>query len=211
MPTIDPNRAYSYSEYFELRIDPIDLCEYSGYSFSLEELSLGETSEVNPNIALLKRRITNISTRLILRGEQAKREMLVAPVIEVVVEAANALIRIEYSVNVSQQLKGTVDYLLSVNNLLQLLVVEAKRDDIDYGFTQLMAEMIALDRWERSPSVEQQPVLIGAVTTGSVWQFAQLDRRTKQVVQGVNAFRSPEDLESVVRVLVHALRPDHST
>ncbi|MBR8833985.1 MAG: hypothetical protein DSM106950_08080 [Stigonema ocellatum SAG 48.90 = DSM 106950] len=46
-----------------------------------------------------------------------------------------------------------------------------KRDDLDYGFTQLIAELIALV-WERSPKVEQQPRLLGAITTGQIWQFA---------------------------------------
>ncbi|MBV9386605.1 MAG: hypothetical protein JOZ78_09280 [Chroococcidiopsidaceae cyanobacterium CP_BM_ER_R8_30] len=70
--------------------------------------------------------------------------------------------------------------------------------DLDYGFTQLM--------WERSPSVQEQPVLVGAVTTGVVWQFARLDRTRKHIEQGVNSFRAPQELESIVRFLVRALQ-----
>ena len=209
MPVIDSQQSYTYSRYFELRIDPIDpidLCEYFGYSLVLAELLPREMGGDWLDVAQLQRRLTKISTRLISRNEQAKREMLVAPVIEFVVEAADALIRIEYPVNVSEQLQGNLDYLVSIDNLSQLLVIEAKRDDMDYGFTQLMAELIALDRWERSPSVEQQSVLIGAVTTGTFWQFARLDRTSKQIIQGINAWRSPEDLALVVQILVQALR-----
>jgi hypothetical protein len=210
MPIIAADQPYTYSKYFELRIDPIDLCEYFGYSLSLQELKLLEAMVEPLDIAALKRRISKISTRLISRNEQAKREMLVAPVIEFVVEASDALIRIEYPVNVSAQLQGNVDYLISIDNFLQLLVIALRFDDLDYGFTQLMAELIALDQWERSPAVEQQPILIGAVTTGVVWQFARLNRQSKQIIQGVNAWRSPEDLEAIVQMLVRSLRDTES-
>ncbi len=205
MSPIDPHQPYTYSKYFELRIDPIDLCEYFGYTLALTELSLEQDLGQLAELAHLQSRLSRISTRLISRNEQAKREMLVAPVVEFVADVADSLVRIEYAVNVSPQLQGTVDYLLSINNLRQLLVIEAKRDDLDYGFTQLMAELIALDQWERSPTVDEQPVLTGAVTTGVIWQFARLDRTSKHIQQGVNSFRAPEDLESIVRFLVHTL------
>lgn len=45
---------------------------------------------------------------------------------------------------VSNWLKGTLDYYFQASNLL---VIEAKRDNLDNGFTQLAAELIALDQW----------------------------------------------------------------
>ncbi|NET61595.1 MAG: hypothetical protein F6K47_37385 [Symploca sp. SIO2E6] len=53
-------------------------------------------------------------------------------------------------------LKGTLDYYFP-----DLLVIEAKRDNLDHGFTQLAVELIALDQWINSES----PILYGAVTT----------------------------------------------
>ena len=73
---------------------------------------------------------------------------------------------------------------------------------MDYGFSQLVAEMIALDQWDRSPV---QPLLIGAVTTGQIWRFGVLDRAKKNIEQGLDLYRVPEDLESVLRILIHAL------
>ena len=210
MTTINAQQAYTYSRYSELQIDPIDLCEYFGYRLDIvNELSLATLTGALADLPQLQQRLSRISTRLISRNEQSKREMLVAPVVEYVVEIADALIRIEYAVKVSHQLQGTVDYLLSIDNLAQLLVIEAKRDDLDYGFTQLMAELIALDQWERSPSRESQPILLGAITTGAIWQFAALDRVEKKIRQGVRSFRSPEDLDEIVRNLVGSLRRGH--
>jgi len=121
------------------------------------------------------------------------------------IQFADALVRVEYPVNVSNQLQGNLDYLLSIDNLGQLLVIEAKRDDLDYGFTQLIAELIALDLWERSPKVEQQPQLVGAITTGQIWQFAVLDRVAKHLDQGLDSYVLPRDIETLLRILVQSL------
>jgi hypothetical protein len=73
---------------------------------------------------------------------------------------------------------------------------------LTYGFTQLATEMIALDQWEKTPT---QSTLIGAVTTGSIWQFGRLNRATKHFEQGLDIYRVPEDLEPLMRILVQSL------
>ncbi len=88
-----------------------------------------------------------------------------------------------------------------------MVVIEAKNDDLDYGFTQLFAELIALDQWERSPTAQEQPLLIGAVTTGSLWQFGTLERLDKRLTQGLNAYQVPDDLDDVLRILLHPFKP----
>lgn len=85
-----------------------------------------------------------------------------------------------------------------------MLVIEAKKQDLDYGMPQLLTEMIALDQWDRSPD---QPILIGAVTTGKIWEFAMLDRTNKHFQQGLQRYRAPDDLEDILRILIQALMP----
>ncbi len=87
----------------------------------------------------------------------------------------------------------------------QLLVIEAKQEDLTNGFTQLAAELIALDRWEDSTDIEVQPDLVGAVTTGVLWQFGVLHRETKLIEQSLNSYRVTEDLEQLMRILIAAL------
>jgi hypothetical protein len=106
----------------------------------------------------------------------------------------------EYPVKVSDQLQGYVDYLL--HNQSNLIVVEAKQEDMTNGFTQLAMEMIALDQWSDTPDQLQ---LIGAVTTCSLWQFGRLDRSIKVIGQGLNSYRVTEDLEPLLRILVQSL------
>lgn len=48
-------------------------------------------------------------------------------------------------------------------------------------------------------------LLIGAISTGTIWQFATLDRGSKHFQQGINSYRVPEDLEPLLRILVAAL------
>ncbi len=88
----------------------------------------------------------------------------------------------------------------------QLLVIEAKYEDLTRGFTQLVAELAALDQWENSPDVSTQTVLVGAVSTGTIWQFGTLDRATRHFEQGINSYRVTEDLEPLLRILIAALR-----
>jgi hypothetical protein len=47
--------------------------------------------------------------------------------------------------------------------------------------------------------------LFGAVSVGNIWQFGILHRQTKQVLQDINLFRVPADLEDLLRVLVAIL------
>lgn len=92
-----------------------------------------------------------------------------------------------------------MDYYLRTKT--NLIVIEAKQADINKGFTQLGTEMIALDKWTDSTQTE----ILGAVTTGNVWQFGILYRQTQNIEQGINLYRVTEELEIVVRILLAAL------
>ena len=83
-----------------------------------------------------------------------------------------------------------------------LLVIEAKRQDLDYGMTQLVAEMIALDQWDRTPNQSQ---ILGAVTTGKTWEFALLHRAEKRFEQDLESYGFPRDLDPLMRILIQAL------
>jgi hypothetical protein len=52
-------------------------------------------------------------------------------------------------------------------------VVEAKKNDIEGGLGQCIAQMVAADRFNQSAGRQSLPVF-GCVTTGEAWQFARL-------------------------------------
>jgi hypothetical protein len=195
-----PQQSYTFSKIFELKIAADDLANEFGYTFKRDRLSLPQYQDELDRLLDLRQRIEEILPYVDLASEASRREILIAPVVMEVIHYTKAELRIEYPIKVSEQLQGYFDYLLKSKT--DLLVIEAKRQDLDYGFTQLVAEMIALDRWERTPS---QPTLLGAVTTGKVWEFGILHRASKQIVQGLESFRVPEDLDPLMRILVQAL------
>ncbi|MEB3278069.1 MAG: hypothetical protein VKK42_04015 [Lyngbya sp.] len=61
--------------------------------------------------------------------------------------------------------------------------------------------MIALDQWMDSPQTE----ILGAVTTGNIWQFGVLERQSKLICEGINLYRVTEELEVIIRILLTRL------
>jgi hypothetical protein len=203
MPLLDPNRSYSFSEIAKLKAPTDELLAEYGYSLERTLLDLPQYQGELDRLQERRSRLEEILPYLDLTNEQSRREMLIAPLMEDLIHYTRAQLRIEYSIKVSNQLQGELDYLLRTKT--NLLVVEAKQEDVTNGFTQMGVELIALDQWEKSPSVEQQPQLFGAVSTGTIWQFGVLHRQDKLVTQELTLYRVPTDLTPLTRILVAAL------
>ena len=90
-----------------------------------------------------------------------------------------------------------LDYLLVANQ--DLIIIEAKKKDIDNGFNQLVAELIALDKCEDNEKIE---ILYGAVTLGDLWKFGILDRKRKHIVKNIHSHTVPEDIAKVFSTLM---------
>ncbi len=197
---IDLTQSYTFSKFFELKIEPKDLARDFGYNLSRKQLNLPHFEGELDRIMQLKERIEEILPYVSLSNETARRELLISPVIIDLIHYTKSEVRIEYQIKVTDQLQGYFDYLIEKEQ--KLLVIEAKKGDLDYGFTQLVAELIALDKWQENDS---QTNIIGAVTTGKIWEFAQLNRSEKQIIQGWESYRIPEDIEDLIRILIQAI------
>ena len=206
MPILDSNQSYTFSRYFELGFEASELAQEFGYGLTRKNLSLPQFPDELDRLQELRDRIEEVLPFVPLTNELARREILISRVVTELIHYTKAELRIEYSLKVSNWLQGNLDYLLRLNSVNQLLVIEAKYEDLTRGFTQLVAELIALDQWEGATTVSQQPLMIGVVSTGTIWQFGRLNRTTKHFEQGVNSYRVPEDLEQVMRILVAALK-----
>ncbi|HEY9725733.1 MAG TPA: hypothetical protein V6D50_04715 [Chroococcales cyanobacterium] len=171
-----------------------------GYSLKRSRLALPQYSGELDRLEQLRDRLEEVLPYVNLANEATRREVLIAGVVLDLIHYTHAQLRIEYPIKVSEQLQGLLDYLLRTQN--NLLVIEAKQEDLTNGFTQLVAELIALDKWQDST---QQPILLGAVTTGTVWQFGRLHRETKEIDQGLDLYLVPDDLDPLMRILVQAL------
>jgi hypothetical protein len=197
---LQADQSYTFSKIFDLRIEADELAGYFGYTFQRKRLNLPQYQGAIARLEELRSRIEAVIPYVSLTNETARREVLISQVVLEVVQQTKSQLRIEYPIKVTEQLQGYLDYLLQSQS--EILVIEAKREDMDYGFSQLVAEMIALDQWDRTPA---QPKLIGVVTTGQIWRFGLLDRQQKLIQQGLDLYRVPDDLEAVLRILIQAL------
>jgi hypothetical protein len=136
-----------------------------GYSFERKFLNLPQYSGTLDRIPELKQRIEEVLPYVDLENEATRTLILIAPIITDIIHYSHAKLRIEYSIKVDNWLQGNLDYYL--RSKTNLIVIEAKQADINKGFTQLATEMIALDKWTDSTQTE----ILGAVTTGNIWQF----------------------------------------
>jgi hypothetical protein len=197
---LDAEQSYTFSKIFDLRITADDLATEFGYTLTRKRLQLPAYEGVLENLDALQSRIERVLPYVDLANEMSRREVLISQVVLELVYYTKSQLKIEYPIKVTSHLQGYLDYLLRSET--ELIVIEAKHQDLDYGFTQLAAEMIALDQWDRTLD---QPTLLGAVTTGKIWEFGLLHRATKHLEQGLDSYRVPDDLETLMRILVQAL------
>ncbi|QKD83867.1 hypothetical protein HPC62_18210 [Thermoleptolyngbya sichuanensis A183] len=200
-PILQPDQSYMFADYFRLNFAPRDILAHFGVTLQKRAIAFSPHRGELDRLDSLQQRIEESLPRLSLTSEAARREFLIAPVLTDVLHYTQALLNVEYPVAVSNQLKGSLDYFLQTD--VTVLVIEAKNEDLERGFVQLAVELIALDQWIES----EQGVLPGAVSTGSIWQFGQFDRQTRQVTQDLNLYRVPADLEALLRILVGLLKP----
>ncbi|WP_071455196.1 hypothetical protein [Gloeomargarita lithophora] len=196
---IQPDQSYTFADYFQLNFAPQDILAYFNVSLQRCSLDLPRYAGTLHRLADLKIRIEESLPRLTLTSEIARREFLIAPVLIDVLHYTQATLNVEYPVAVSNQLQGSLDYLLQ--NQQTFLIIEAKNEDLERGFVQLAIELIALDQWIES----EQIILKGAISTGTIWQFGQFDRQTRAVTQDINLYRVPADLADLMPILVKIL------
>jgi hypothetical protein len=207
MPKVlDPNETYTFSRYFDLPFAPEDILADLGCTLARVDRETLPYTEIPldwlPAMAdTLRRRLRRINTTT----EQARREALIFPLVDQICDQLDCSINIEYTVNVSSWLRGTLDYYIpSPSNFL---IIEAKQSDLTKGFTQLAVELIALDQWIEG----DRPILYGAVSTGEIWRFGQFDRASRHVTEYLPLHPVPQDLEFVSRTLMGILQGDIPT
>lgn len=121
--------------------------------------------------------------RLALVSEKARSEFIVAPILLAVREAAGETVAIlsgqRLDVDPDRRLVGECDFLLARSEPVPRLraplmaVVEAKKNDIDGGLGQCIAQMVAAQVFNDRAGQPAGPVY-GCVTTGEDWQFLAL-------------------------------------
>lgn len=119
--------------------------------------------------------------------EKARSEFIVAPILLAVRELANQSFTIHsghrMDVDPERRLVGECDFILSHSESLPLLrapimtIVEAKKNDVELGLGQCIAQMVAAKIFNERRGLIL-PSIYGCVTTGELWQFLRLDDKT---------------------------------
>lgn len=195
------DKRYSFSDYFYMSNPTEEILAELGYSLNFEEIQFPLSQNVETtSVDKLKNVYYRLLPKITLNSEIAKREFMIAPLLHQVMLDIDAKLNIEYPIDIDDKLNGFIEYL--IRSKQELIVIEAKKGDLERGFNQLAAEMIALDKYEENDVPE---ILYGAITIGEVWRFALLKRTTKTLVKDINLFRFPQDTKDILAILMGIL------
>jgi hypothetical protein len=121
-------------------------------------------------------------TRLALISEKARSEFIVVPILLAAKELSGGRLAIfsgqRLDVDSARGLTGECDFLLALGPSVPPLrapiaaVVEAKKNDVEGGLGQCVAQMVAAR--EFNAATRDPAPIYGCVTTGEAWQFLRL-------------------------------------
>ena len=189
-------KKYTFSDYFEMRYPTEEIVAELGYSFVTKNLVLPRSEDIDEAlIENLRSTYYAIIPKISVNSEASKREIMIAPILQGVIRTIDAKLNIEYAIEVDDRLSGLIDYFFHAKQ--EVIVIEAKKGDLEKGFNQLAAEMIAVDKYEENDS----PNIYGAISIGEVWRFAILEREVKRLIKDIHTFRFPEDLQDIFSIL----------
>ena len=147
-----------------------------------------KVAEVAPS-QLLKD-ILEINTKLKLRTEKAKSELLISPILVEMVSKNTATFSFfsgyKFNVDAKIGLNGFCDYILTLDPSSYAIsspvfcVVEAKNDNLDEGIAQCIAEMYAAQLFNKKKN-NNLSTIYGAVTFGFEWKFIKLVEKQADV------------------------------
>ena len=116
--------------------------------------------------------------------EKAKSELIIAPALLEVKRLLNHQISVfsgtDFTVDIAAGLNGACYFLISRSpeqfeiEAPAVVLVEAKRDNINSGLGQCIAEMVAAQRFNEANN-NPIPTIYGSVTSGTAWRFMKLE------------------------------------
>ncbi len=181
-------------------IEAQDLAKQFGYSFERKCLNLPQYTGELDRSPQTQERIEEVLPHVSLITDRAKREILVSPIISDLIHYTKANMRIECPIQVTEELEVVLDYFIKYHQCI--VITFAKESDTDFGMTELIASLIALDRRLKDPP---QTNLIGAVTDGRTWEFARLNRQSKHIEQGLEIYGLLKNFDALMRILVQVV------
>jgi hypothetical protein len=120
----------------------------------------------------------------VAKSEKAKSELLVSPILVQARRLVDRQVQLfsgeEFNVDQEKGLNGFCDFLFSKSenqftiDAPVLMLVEAKRGELETGLGQCVAEMVAAQNYNQLKN-KNIPAIYGCVTSGMLWQFLKLE------------------------------------
>lgn len=154
----------------------------------------------------------NIPVALASNTEKSRSEMLIAPIlVDLRRQFSNHIgvfSGVNFTVDSSQGLNGNCDFLITYSDDLLLVtapiitLVEAKKEDLNAGLGQCIAEMIAAQYFNLQEENEIKEIH-GAVTSGTIWKFLKLCDRNVWI--DLTEYYL-DNLSKIMGILAHSVR-----
>jgi hypothetical protein len=149
------------------------------------------------------------------KSEKAKSELLISPILTEVRRLAGEVQLFsgeEFNVDRERGLNGFCDFLLSrstapyVIEAPILMLVEAKKGELDAGLGQCVAEMVAAQLFNEKEG-HQVEVIYGSVTSGKLWQFLKLESQKVSIDINEYTVTPVERILGILKWMVDATAP----
>lgn len=135
----------------------------------------------------LQEALEDLPWAIAVGSEKAKSEGIIYPILQEVRRILNNQVSLfsgrDFTVDVNKGLNGYVDYLISRSQeQLEIeapvvVVGEAKRDNLNDGLGQCIAEMVAAQMFNQDNQMNITTIY-GSVSNGTQWRFLKLEGST---------------------------------
>ncbi|MEG4294344.1 hypothetical protein Q5692_28755 [Microcoleus sp. C2C3] len=144
--------------------------------------------------------------------EKARSEMIIAPILIELRKQLNSEISffsgIDFTIDPEKGLNGNCDFLISRSPELLILtapviiIVEAKKENINGGLGQCVAEMLGARIFNEREG-NDIPAIFGAVTSGTNWRFLKLKDQVIEIDLTEYYLR---DVNKILGILANSIR-----
>ena len=144
--------------------------------------------------------------------EKARSEMIIAPILIELRKQLNSEISffsgIDFTIYPEKGLNGNCDFLISRSPELLILtapviiIVEAKKENINGGLGQCVAEMLGARIFNEREG-NDIPAIFGAVTSGTNWRFLKLKDQVIEIDLTEYYLR---DVNKILGILANSIR-----
>jgi hypothetical protein len=151
-----------------------------------EQGIFSKVNPASPSDILMQILEDNVPLALAINTEKARSELIISTVLleikRIFKKNVSFFSGIEFNVDKEKGLAGYCDFMLSASSEQLMLsapvvaIVEAKNENIIGGIGQCIAEMVAVQLFNRQEKIELQKIY-GVVTSGNIWRFLKMEEQ----------------------------------